>query len=265
MNVMNVDGFATSRWIIESCKTIFDTNIDEHHRSHRLTKVMFTSSEDDNDDDYFDIVTTAVVIVTIMIMNMVVVVVVVMVIMIIVMISSRVMTAVQAAARVATSRAAAVRRPRWEQWPSVRKVAHCLAYDEHLWNGIGRILPSGDYEALTPTESKADQNISKRTSHCEGWTSKHHQGSAKFFLPGAVFATTKDISLTLTRKLLENAHHSHESMYMGPLPRLQLWQLWQNSKQLQHQRRKGTWTWMLDICLSTFSLILHVVYWLTSM
>lgn len=187
-----------------------------------------------------------------------------MVIMIIVMISSRVMTAVQAAARVATSRAAAVRRPRWEQWPSVRKVAHCLAYDEHLWNGIGRILPSGDYEALTPTESKADQNISKRTGHCEGWTSKHHQGSAKFFLPRAVFAT-KDISLTLTRKLLENAHHSHESMYMGPLPRLQLWQLWQNSKQLQHQRRKGTWTWMLDICLSTFSLILHVVYWLTSM
>ena len=75
--------------------------------------------------------------------------------------------------------------------------------------------------------------------------------SSKFFLPGAVFATTADISLTLTRKLLENAHHSHESMYMGPLRRLQLWQLWQNSKQLQHQRRKGTWTWMLDICLST--------------
>ena len=49
--------------------------------------------------------------------------------------------------------------------------------------------------------------------------------SSKFFLPGAVFATTADISLTLTRKLLENAHHSHESMYMGPLPRLQLWQL----------------------------------------
>ena len=133
------------------CLILLNSNIEEHHHSHEAEKGhvclqlysdhIFSASWQRRRRhwwwwwwwwwslllDYYDIVTTAV-------MSMMVM----MVIMSIFITSSRVTTlifilmliiylfsssvtwlAVQAAARVATSRAAAVRRPRWEQWPSI--------------------------------------------------------------------------------------------------------------------------------------------------